>query len=45
MHIRSHLDQMGITPLQFKAAPVIQEISYFEQFGLADMYLSYPAIV
>ncbi|MFI8145609.1 RecQ family ATP-dependent DNA helicase [Acinetobacter sp. ABJ_C5_2] len=45
IHIRSHLDQMDIAPLQFKAAPVIQEISYFEQFGLADMYLSYPAIV
>ena len=45
MHVRSRLHQMGIKPLHFKAVPAIQEISYFEQFGLADMFLSYPAIV
>lgn len=45
VNIRTHLHEMEIKPLHFKAVPAIQEISYFEQFGLADMYLSYPAIV
>lgn len=45
VNIRTHLHEMEIKPLHFKAVPAIREISYFEQFGLADMYLSYPAIV
>lgn len=45
VHIRPHLAQLGLPSLQFKPAPVIDEISYFEQFGLADMYLSYYPIV
>lgn len=39
VNVRSHIQHMRV--LQFKPAPVIEEISYFEQFGLADIYLSY----
>lgn len=45
VNIRSHLDHMEIKPLQFEPTSMIQEISYFEQYGLSDIYLSCPYIV
>lgn len=43
VNVRQHLKH--VTPLQFESAPVIDEINYFEQFGLADIYLSHRSIV